>query len=140
MATARHSEPPSLAHRILNGRYHLVGRADQTDVLRVRPKSLIETLVDDDVIPRIVGTDVDGFDPRLVDCLSAGHPAALSSPSCRTSGRYRGSFLIGSSRGCTRSRSKPGDRSSMAMSSQRNASSTSPRLAWITAIPHDETT
>ncbi len=55
--------------------------------------------------------------------------APLSSPTRRTSGPYRGSLRIGSSRGCTRSRMIPEARSSMAISSHRKASSTSPRLA-----------
>src|SRR5207247_1916792 len=70
----------------------------------------------------------------------ASRPPQLSSPSRFTSATYRGSFLIGSSRGCTRSRSRPEARSSTAISSQRNASSTSPRLACNAAIPHAETT
>ena len=47
---------------------------------------------------------------------------------------------IGSSRGCTRSRISPDAFSCTAISSQRNASSTSPRLACTAPIPHAETT
>src|SRR5687767_2812316 len=68
------------------------------------------------------------------------HGGLPSSPTRFSMARYRGSVRIASRRGCTRSRTNPGERSSIAISSQRNASSTSPRLACSTAIPHDETT
>ena len=53
---------------LLYRRYHLIGRADELDVVRARAEPLVETLVDDREIPRIVGADPAGLDGRVVGC------------------------------------------------------------------------
>ena len=58
---ARHDETPSFAHRLLDRRDHLLGRADQPDVVRARAEPLVEALVDDRAIARIVRADSDRF-------------------------------------------------------------------------------
>src|SRR2546428_6263626 len=66
---ASRSSPPPLSYR----RYHLIGRADQPDVVRARAEPPIETLIDHRAIPRVVGADSEGFDPRVVGRLSCRH-------------------------------------------------------------------
>jgi hypothetical protein len=59
-------EAPPFVHGILYRRYYLLGGADDPDVVRARPKPLVELLVDYSEISRIVGTDFDGFDLRIL--------------------------------------------------------------------------
>ena len=68
----RHGETPSFPNCLLDRRHHLIGRADQTDVVRTRAEPLIETLFDDREIPRIVGPDSDGLDWRVAECRHLG--------------------------------------------------------------------
>src|SRR5437867_11832090 len=69
----RHGETPSFPHRLLHGRYHLIGRAEQPDVVWARAEPLIETLIDHREIPRIVGADSHGFAACAVGRLSYRH-------------------------------------------------------------------
>jgi hypothetical protein len=74
MSATRHGETPSFAHRLLDRRYHLIGRADQPHVVRGRDEPLVEALFDHRAIPRVVRADSHGFEVssgRLMVCHGA---------------------------------------------------------------------